>query len=83
MTSVTQLEWSEPSPPNSQCGYHHTYADTPFGSFLITWKGWKEEDAPTLDLSPCGEFYCGATIDDVKQEAQKQFERAVMRCLSS
>ena len=80
---VKRIQWSKPSPPNGQCGYNHVYGDTPFGRFLITWKGWKDDNGFTLDLSPCGEFYSGETLEDVQQHAQEQLENSVSACLDS
>ena len=46
---LVRLAWSDPAPPDKQFSYNHTRAETPFGTFLLTWKGWKEYDSPGFD----------------------------------
>ena len=69
------LRWTEPQPPNEEVSYDHCIAETPFGRFLITWKGWKEHDCPTIDETPWGDWG-GAygTVDDAKEAAQRKWE---------
>jgi hypothetical protein len=46
------LTWSEERQPCEDCRYNHHLAETPFGRFVIAWKGWKELDAVTVYESP-------------------------------
>lgn len=39
---VKDLLWSEEYPPDNSCRYNHILATIPFGSYLISWKGWKD-----------------------------------------
>lgn len=48
------LEWSDAQPPNNTIHYNHVTAQTPLGRFLITWKGWKTFDCPTIEETPWG-----------------------------
>lgn len=70
-----RLKWSDPLPPTKGvCSYDHVTAETPFGGILITWKGWKEFDAPTVDEHPIpGFFYAGYDVDDAKQKAEEAY----------
>lgn len=43
------IEWTENRKPNKQCPYDHCIGETPFGNFLLTWKGHKDE--PDFDAS--------------------------------
>jgi hypothetical protein len=80
---VARLQWSEPAEPNAQCHYTHCTAQTPFGRFLVTWKGWKEHDCPTIDETPWGEFG-GAyfDLDEAKAEAEKMYAQRLMDACS-
>ena len=49
------LVWSEIQRPNEECYYHHVTAQTPFGGFRITWKGWKAHGPPSVDKTPWGD----------------------------
>lgn len=80
--SVMALEWSVEHQPNDDCHYSHVLAETPFGRFLISWKGWKDHDSPTIDETPWGEFggaFFG--VDDAKAAAQAEYSRRVILCL--
>jgi len=79
---VMQLEWSAHYPPNHGCPYDHTEADTPFGRFLITWKGWKEYDFPSIDETPWGDS-CESfpSVAKAKTAAQIKFSSRVLLCL--
>lgn len=46
------LSWSEPAGPNDECMYDHVIATTPFGRFLLTWKGWKKTPSYSFDETP-------------------------------
>jgi len=79
---VMQLEWSAHRPPDEQCRYDHTEAETPFGRFLITWKGWKEYSRPTIDEAPWGDIYESfSSVAEAKAAAESQFSSRVLLCL--
>ncbi len=69
-----KLKWSEEKESNKDCPYNHVTAETPFGNFLITWKSWKDNDSPTIDETPWGEWD-GAynNVEEAKQEAEKHY----------
>ena len=79
---VKNIEWGAASEPSKDCSYNHIKGETPLGSLLITWKGWKE--SPSYDAEDCETgsylFSC-STLDDAKQEAQDRHEKAVLACL--
>lgn len=76
------LQWSETFPPNESVCYHHVIAETPFGRILITWKGWKERDNPTVDEHPVpGFFAVGDDVEDAKDLAECAYSEAVDRCI--
>lgn len=71
-----QLEWSAPQKPNETIRYDHVIAHTPFGRFLITWKGWKENDTPSIDETPWGEPWgVGSDLEDAKAIAEAEFKK--------
>ena len=78
---VKELVWSENLPPSTAIAYDHAVAETQFGRYLITWKGWKDQPMPTLDEAPGGFFYCGSDVDEVKAAAQSDFARRILASL--
>lgn len=84
-TRLVRLVWSAPAPPNEECRYDHTRAETPFGIFLLIWKGWKEHDDPGFDETPWGEVeYRGwKTIEEAQEWAESEMERRIKECLAS
>jgi len=48
------LTWSAELEPTKEMPYNHCIAETPSGRFLITWKGWKEYPAFSIDETPQG-----------------------------
>ena len=79
---IKPIKWTEPQQPNSDIRYNHITAQTPFGRFVITWKGWKEYDSPTIDETPWGDFGgVGYDLEDAKIIAQTEYERRISECL--
>jgi len=82
MSEALKLKWSNVQLPNGNCPYTHVTAKTPLGNFLITWKGWKKSDCPTIDETPWGEW--GGVFNDVEEakvEGEKMyFERLEKAC---
>ena len=74
------LRWTENMPPSEDCRYDHCTAETPFGRFLISWKGWKQFDSPTVDETPWGDWY-GAfnSVDAAKAACQKEMDERLAR----
>jgi len=74
------LQWTEPSAPNESCRYNHCTAETPFGRFLITWKGWKENDWLFVEETPWGGYIHGDSLEDVKKQCEIEFKKRLMEC---
>jgi hypothetical protein len=75
------LQWTENRQPNEECRYNHCKAETPFGRFLITWKGWKRYDDPTVDETPWGDWYgVFNSVDDAKTACQREFDVKLAVC---
>lgn len=76
----TTLTWSPPSPPTEDTPYDHVTAATPFGSILITWKGWKEHDCPEA-LAPWsnGVFTAYPTLDEAKAGCEAEYSALLLR----
>lgn len=80
---IKRLVWSEPQPASKDVRYDHVTAETPFGNFLITWKSWKEYNAPTIDETPWGDYFdCVNTVDDAKKLCEAEYERRLRECLA-
>ena len=79
-----RLTWSKPAPPNDQCGYTHTFAVTPFGRFLLTWKGWKESPDYGFDETPWGnaEYHGWDSVEDAQNWAAGEMARRIDAMLS-
>lgn len=80
---AAELQWSPYSDPNDSCHYNHTFAETPFGRFLLTWKSWKDNPGYGFDETPWGEVvYLGwDTVDSAKQWAKEELIRRAQLCL--
>lgn len=78
-----KLTWTEPSSPNNECHYNHTQANTPFGRFLLTWKGWKDYQDFGFDETPWGEVvYLGwGSISEAQEWAEQEMHRRVSELL--
>lgn len=63
------LNWSEPSPPNAACPYHHCVADTPLGQIRLEWDG-VGNNLPACGTMPWGEFVFGNDLHAAKQFVQ-------------
>jgi hypothetical protein len=75
------LQWTENRQPNEECRYSHCIAETPFGRFLITWKGWKRYDDPTVDETPWGDWYgVFNSVDEAKAACQREFDVKAKVC---
>ena len=75
---MSKLKWSEDFPPNSYCSYNHCFADTPFGRFLLTWKGWKEHcnSGVGFDETPFADevwYDSWDSVEDAKKAAEERF----------
>ncbi len=71
------MTWTEPSPPNSECHYNHSMAQTPFGRLLLTWKSWKDDPGYGFDETPWGEVeYRGwSSVQEAQQWAEEEMKR--------
>ena len=79
---MVKLEWTENRPPlRDVCSYDHCIAETPFGRFLLTWKGWKTHWSGGLgfDETPWDEvaYHGWTSIDDAKKWAADEMEKRV------
>lgn len=82
---VRPLAWTDERRPDDSCPYNHCIAETPFGRFLITWKGWKDDPSPTADETPWGEWFGPGwnTVAAAKAACEKEFARRVALCLAA
>jgi hypothetical protein len=70
------LSWSEERQPCEECRYNHCIAETPFGRFLISWKGWEEHSAVTADETPFGDWFeCWNSVEEAKSGCQSEYNR--------
>jgi len=70
------LSWSEERQPCEGCRYNHCIAETPFGRFLISWKGWKDHFAVTADETPFGDWFeCWNSVEEAKSGCQSEYNR--------
>jgi len=82
MDRIKEIAWTEKLPPNEQVSYDYVIGITPFGRFLITWKGWKEDDAFCIDESPWGEWiYGGSSLEGAKDVCKTEYETLIRACL--
>jgi len=78
------LNWSEERQPCEQCRYNHCIAETPFGRFLISWKGWKDYPAVTVDEAPFGEWFeCWNSVEKAKSACQAEYNRRLAAAVGS
>ena len=70
------LQWRENMPPSEDCRYDHCIAETPFGRFLISWKGWKQFDSPIAEERPWGDWYgTFNSVDAAKAACQEKMDK--------
>jgi hypothetical protein len=74
------LEWSEPRGPCAEYRYDHIVAKTPLGDIELSWKSWKNYDAP-CGLMPWGEFVDGHDLDTAKKNAQASWDHMVQQLI--
>jgi hypothetical protein len=78
------LIWSEERQPCEECRYNHCIAETPFGRFLISWKGWKDYPAVTVDEAPFGEWFeCWNSVEKAKSACQAEYNRRLAAAVGS
>jgi hypothetical protein len=79
---VRPLEWTAARKRDNACRYDHCIADTPFGRFLLSWKGWKAYPLYTADETPWNEW-AGTwdTLDEAQRECEAEFARRLQLCL--
>ncbi len=77
-----QLSWTEPKPPGGSSRYDHVEAETPFGTYMITWKSWKDHGDYCIEFGASGmEFVTVASdLAEAKEVAQKDFEKRLAGC---
>lgn len=81
---VRPLAWTDARKPDRACHYDHCIADTPFGRFLVSWKGWKDYPAYTADETPWNEWAgTWGTLDEAKQACEVEFARRLALCLAA
>lgn len=83
VSGVRPLVWTDVRAPDDQCPYTHCIAETPFGRFLLTWKGWKDDIDPVAEETPWGEFYDprADTVVEAQVACEREFARRVALCL--
>ena len=80
-----RLIWTEEQQPNQHEMYHHIISETPFGRFLITWKGWKEDwqQTITIDETPWGDCHLipvVETLGNFKQLCEDEMNNRLLLC---
>ena len=79
---IKQIQWSEVRQPDDDCCYTHVIGETPFGRFLITWKGWKESPSFDVEESPWDVWVgSGYDLENAKKLAQDYFEKTIMEAI--
>ena len=84
---IKPIEWTDVLEPNESVRYHHVYGYTPIGRFLITWKGWKDEDYPVIDQIPWTHIpehqwsWDYSTLDGAKLAAERAYIDRIRSCL--
>lgn len=83
MNTKNKIRWSGPREPNKECPYNSVIGQTPFGDFLITWKGWKKNPLYDIDETPWEVFLSGAfdDLEAAKSAAEKQYSEKLAECL--
>lgn len=73
------LEWVVYECGENDIPYDHCIAETPFGRFLITWKGWKENPSYDVEESPLSnhKWFDGDTLQETKQWCEKKFNKVL------
>ena len=81
--SCAPLEWTDATPPDHASHYDHCFAETPFGRFMLTWKGWNTYPSYTADETPWNEW-AGTwnTLAEAKQACETEFARRLQSCLA-
>lgn len=84
--AVEALEWSDPTPPTKGvCSYDHCRAKTPFGTYLIEWKSWKDYDDCVVYCPENSEgnmfVACDGTLAGAKAAAQADFSARILSAL--
>lgn len=85
---IKPIQWSEELPANEECMYNHCIGKTPLGRFLITWKGWKEHDCPTIDETPWSDWRVSSNADFIandlesaKKLAESIYQEIILKCV--
>lgn len=79
----SKLKWTEIRDPNNTAPYTHVLALTPFGRFLITWKGWKDNDSPTVDETPWGDWDSAHDdLEEAKEHCEKKYCEKLTEAMS-
>jgi hypothetical protein len=58
---------------------------TPFGRFLLTWKGWKDEPSYGFDETPWGEveYHGWNSVEEAQEWAAQEMERHIDKCFKA
>ena len=78
-----KLIWSEEQQPNEHERYHHIISETPFGRFLITWKGWDDnwQSTITIDETPWGDCYLRShDLKGFKKLCEYEMNKRLLEC---
>lgn len=81
---AVHLNWTPQSLPAQECPYNHTTAQTPFGRFLLTWKGWKDDPGYGFDETPWGEveYHGWNSVEEAQKWAELEMMRRIHQCSS-
>jgi hypothetical protein len=78
MTSIN-LSWTAPQEANEKIRYNHTIAETPFGRFVLTWKGWKDYPIYGFDETPWDgvEYHGWMSVGEAQQWAEQEMYKRI------
>lgn len=79
---LVNLIWTPETPPNDSCHYHHTEAVTPFGKFILTWKGWKTYPDYGFDETPWDgiEYHGWNSVAEAQAWAAEEMAKRIDLC---
>ena len=79
---MSLIDWSDRQDPNSDCSYNHIIGTTPFGEFLLAWKGWKDEGelSAGFDDTPWGDVWYSSDWFTIEGAMEKAEAEMVRRC---
>lgn len=79
---VKPIEWSEELEANGRdSNYNHVKGTCPIGTFIITWKGWKDYPSYDVESSVADIHISGNSLEEVKKLCEEYYASKVLDCL--